>query len=380
VIDFELGTRVVYGPGTLHRVGEFARHYQGHRILLVTDKGLAKAGHDVRCLNILLNAGCEVTVFDDVNPNPSTDDVERGLYIARQAHIDMIVGLGGGSSMDCAKGINFLLTNGGKMQDYWGIGKATKKMLPFIAIPTTAGTGSEAQSFALITDINTHQKMACGDKKSAAKVAILDPELTLTMPASVTAVTGIDAISHALETYVSTKRNPISQVFSREAWKLLSQSFETVLTEPKNLAARGSMLLGAHYSGMAIEQSMLGAAHAMANPLTAHFGLTHGIAIGLVLPHVLRFNGKTCAADYKQLVIDVGMTSEVTHDPVEMLAQFITQVVKKSNGLITLAQTEFSTDMISQLSQEAAKQWTGTYNPRPLSEADFEGLYQCLWK
>ncbi len=192
--------------------------------------------------------------------------------------------------MDCAKGINFLYTNGGQMQDYWGVGKAKRPMLPMIAVPTTAGTGSEAQSFALISDAQTHVKMACGDKKAACRVAILDPRLTLTQPPRVTALTGIDAVAHAVETYVTNKRNPISQVFSREAWRLLAANFGRVLEHPGDVTARGAMQLGACFAGLAIENSMLGAAHGLANPLTAHYGIPHGQAVGLMLPHVIRFN------------------------------------------------------------------------------------------
>ena len=229
--DFDPRTRVVFGAGTIARLGELARELGGSRVLVVTDDGIERAGHVAKAVSSLREAGLHTTVFKDVQPNPTTDDVDRGLIVAKVERIDFLVAVGGGSSMDCAKGINFLLTNGGRMQDYWGIGKATKPMLPLIAIPTTAGTGSEAQSFALIADAKTHMKMACGDKKAACRVAILDPELTLSMPASVTAATGIDAISHALESYVTTKRNPISQLFARRAWKLLARGFEEVVGE-----------------------------------------------------------------------------------------------------------------------------------------------------
>ena len=168
-----------------------------------------------------------------MTPNPTTEDVDRALEVARREKIDLLVGLGGGSSLDCAKGVNFLFTNGGRMEDYRGVGKATKlPFLPMIAVPTTAGTGSEAQSFALIADAKTHMKMACGDKKAACRIAVLDPDLTVSMPASVTAATGIDALSHALETFVAKPRNAISILFSRNAWRLLSQGFRSVLRTP----------------------------------------------------------------------------------------------------------------------------------------------------
>src|SRR5205823_8079625 len=150
--------------------------------------------------------------------NPTNRHVEGGVAFARPLGVDLIVSVGGGSAMDCAKGINFLLTNGGRMADYQGFGKAKKPMLPSIGIPTTAGTGSEAQSYALIADEKTHMKMACGDRKAAFQVAILDPEVTVSQPRPVTALTGLDALSHALESYVTSKRNPVSQIFAREGW------------------------------------------------------------------------------------------------------------------------------------------------------------------
>ena len=222
--------------------------------------------------------------------------------MARQWAPDLLVGLGGGSSLDCAKGINFLYTNGGRMEDYWGVGKAALPMLPMIAVPTTAGTGSEAQSFALISDAQTHVKMACGDKKAACRIAILDPRLTVTQPRRVTALTGIDALAHALETQVTKPRNLISQTFSREAWRLLAANYARVLETPEDLEARSGMQLGACLAGMAIENSMLGAAHALANPLSAAYGIVHGEAVALMLPHVIRFNGETVAASYEELL------------------------------------------------------------------------------
>ena len=210
--------------------------------------------------------------------------------------------VGGGSSLDCAKGINFVLTNGGTMRDYRGFGKATRPMLPSIGVPTTAGTGSEAQSYALISDGETHAKMACGDPKAAFRVALLDPELTVTQPRDVTAMAGYDAISHAVESYVTTRRSEASDLFARDAWRWLSGNFARVLEAPDDLLARGAMLWGAHAAGIAIEQSMLGATHACANPLTARYGTTHGIAIAVMLPHVVRWNAEHVGDRYAELL------------------------------------------------------------------------------
>ena len=268
----------------------------------MSDPGIVAAGHSKRGIAALASAGIETQLFDGVGENPTTDHVAAGLKIAKRFEPELIVGLGGGSSMDCAKGINFLYSNGGQIEDYWGLGKATKPMLPMIAVPTTAGTGSETQSFALISDAKTHVKMACGDKKASFRVALLDPELTLTQPPGVTALTGIDAIAHALESYVCRTRNPASMAFSREAWLLLGDNFAHVLDEPTDLPARCGMQLGASFAGLAIENSMLGAAHALANPLTARFGVAHGQAVGMMLPHVIRFNGAEVGNLYFELL------------------------------------------------------------------------------
>ena len=180
--DFHPRTRIVFGPNKVDTLGELAGEMGIRRALLVSDPGIVAAGHAERGLSALRKAGIDVHLFDGVKENPTTDNVEAGLALARRYDPELLVGVGGGSSMDCAKGINFVFTNGGRMQDYWGTGRATKPMLPMIAVPTTAGTGSEAQSYALVTDSKTHVKMACGDKKATFRVALLDPVLTVTQP------------------------------------------------------------------------------------------------------------------------------------------------------------------------------------------------------
>lgn len=334
----------------------------------MTDPGLAKVGHPQRAVQLLTNTGYAVHVFDEVKENPTERQVIAGTDFARACGIDLIVTLGGGSSMDCAKGINFLLTNGGRMADYKGHGKATKSMLPSIGIPTTSGTGSEAQSYALITDESTHMKMACGDKKAAFRIAILDPELTLSQPRGVTAVTAIDAIAHAVESLVCTKRTPISMMASLTAWSYLEPNVETVLAEPENLAARGAMQLGAHFAGMAIENSMLGICHSCANPLTAHYGLTHGIAIGVMLPHVVRFNAERQPHLYDDLAPSA-----------EHLATRLTALVKAAGMPTTLKECEVGRTILPLLAEEANQQWTARFNPRPVDDEALLSVYESAW-
>ncbi len=376
--DYQPITRMVFGPGKLDQLGELARELGGRRALVVSDPGVIAAGHAARGIATLERAGLVASLFRGVHENPTTADVEVGVAFAREFEPDLLIGLGGGSSMDCAKGINFLLTNGGRMQDYWGVGKARLPMLPSIAVPTTSGTGSESQSFALISDAATHVKMACGDKKAAFKIAVLDPVLTLTQPPRVTALTGIDAIAHALESYVTTKRNAASLAFSREAWQLLAPSFLEVLRQPGDLEARSGMQLGACFAGLAIENSMLGATHALANPLTAEFGIPHGQAIGLMLPHVVRFNGQVVADQYLELLEATG-GAQGFPDPrsgVEGLADFVTGMAVAAKLPIRLRECQVAPDRLPKLAEFAAKQWTGTFNPRPVGDGELLAIYE----
>ena len=374
--DFQPSTRAVFGPGSLSRLGELVRELGGRRVLVVTDPGLEEAGHPQKALATLQAAGINYCVFDGVEENPSSHHVELGLQLARQQSIDCIVAIGGGSSMDCAKGINFLFTNGGAMADYRGFGKATKPMLPSIGVPTTAGTGSEAQSFALIADEQSHLKMACGDRKAAFRVAILDPEVTVSQPAKVTAITGIDALAHAVESYVCTTRNVLSQTFAREAWRLLEPNFERVLREPTNLDARSSMQVGAHFAGIAIEASMLGACHACANPLTAHYGITHGIAIGILLPHVIRFNASVVGPLYRDLAHEAKLVNGDLGVAAESLALRMIELTKLAGLPTTLSSCGVSAGILPVLADEAAEQWTGRFNPRPVTARELLALYE----
>jgi len=374
--DYQPRTRVVFGPGKIAELGHLAVELGAKRVLLVTDQGLESAGHPQKGIAALEAAGLSIAVFDDVQPNPTTDDVDHGLAVARGANVDLIVGLGGGSSMDCAKGINFLLTNGGKMEDYWGMNKAARPMLPMIAVPTTSGTGSEAQSYALIANAKTHMKMACGDPKASCRVAVLDPELTVSMPASVTAATGIDALSHAVESYVSTRRNPVSQLFSRQAWQLLVKGFPVVIRDGASLDARAQMLLGAHLAGSAIENSMLGAAHALANPLSAHFNVTHGVAIGVMLPHVVRYNAQAVAGMYGELAADARLCPADDPRAGEILAAHLEQLAREAGLPVRLADCGVERQLIGQMALEAAQQWTGKFNPCAVDEHSLEALYK----
>ncbi|HLH56851.1 MAG TPA: iron-containing alcohol dehydrogenase [Verrucomicrobiae bacterium] len=377
--DFEPRTRLIFGVNAVERIGELAVQLGARKLLLVTDAGIVSAGHAARVISLLERQHLKVVCFDQVEENPSTQCVEKCVDVARLLGIDTIVGLGGGSSMDTAKGCNFILSNGGHMSDYWGIGKAKLPMLPLIAIPTTGGTGSECQSFALITDERTHQKMACGDPKAAARIAILDPALTVSQPPRVTACSGIDAIAHAVETAVTRKRTPLSFLFSREAFRLTATGLPRVLSSPADLEARGRMLLGAALAGTAIENSMLGAAHSAANPLTAHFGTAHGCAVGLMLPHIVRFNSADPAAAqaYQEISLLAGIcsSSDSTAVASEKLASHLENLLDLAGLPRSLKDCGAHNGDMVRLANEASSQWTAQFNPRTITSADFQQLY-----
>lgn len=372
--DFQLRPRVVFGAGVIDRLGELAKELGARRAFIVSDTGVVSAGHFDTGRASLEAAGLEVDSFHAFSENPTTAMVDAGVAMAREIQPDLLVGLGGGSSMDCAKGINFVYSCGGSMHDYHGVGKATGDMLPMIAVPTTAGTGSEAQSFALISDAETHEKMACGDRRAACRIALLDPVLTLTQPPTVTALTGIDALSHAVETYVTRRRNPMSVTFSRRAFQLLATGFPRVLASPDDLEARSSMQLGAYFAGLAIETSMLGAAHATANPLTARFNVVHGQAVGLMLPHVVRLNGKQFSQWYAELLSEIECDVPAEQAP-QRVADLLTRFAAEAGLQTRLSELKIPAEVFPQLAEDAGAQWTGNFNPVPLTPQVITDLY-----
>lgn len=382
--EFKLSTRLLTGSGVFDQLGTQAHGLGFKRALIVTDHDLVNVGYLQRATHLLHKANIETFSFHDFGADPDSDAIARGSSFAAKLDVDSIIGLGGGSSLDCAKGINFLLTNGGRIQDYVGYGKVTSPMLPMIGIPTTSGTGSEVQSYAVISDARTHLKMACGDKQAAFRLAILDPELTLSQPPAVTAASGFDALAHAVETYVSTSRTPFSELFSREAWRLLEANYETLFRDPKNLKARAAMQLGACYAGIAIENSMLGATHACANLLTARYGTVHGVALAMLLPTVVRWNANVVAERYASLLRlasqqPARQDGAEDFEAVEALAHRLEQLAAAGGLKTSLSSGGIPHDELRSLADEAAGQWTGRFNPRPFDVNGAFEIYQAAW-
>lgn len=374
--EHERKTEIVRGIGAMGQVPAIV----DGRAFLVTDRGLVEAGHAARLQGALESAGVEVHRYDEVRPNPDEDDVaacHQAFGRARRGGaIEWIVALGGGSAIDVAKGCAMLACGGGRMADYVGRASIDVATPRLVAVPTTAGTGSETQSFALISNRDTGQKMACGG--TAPVAAVLDPELTLTMPAAVTACTGLDTLTHAVEAFVTRRRSPSSSALALEAFQLAERAFEAVLERPEDVDERAKMLHASALAGQAIEQSMLGAAHSMANPMTRRFDVAHGQAVGQALPAVVAYNScdpATCSL-YAELARAAGVAGRDASDAAAAAA-----LGARLRALVDRAGFATHVDGVpaaaaEELAAEAATQWTAQFNPRAVDAAAFAQLYR----
>ena len=367
--DFRPRTRLLFGAGDFGRLGEVARELGATKCLLVADRGIVDQGYAQEATRTLKARRIEVIGFHDFEAGPAAPlvvkTIDEAAAFAAPLNVNLIVAVGGGSSMDCAKAINFVVTNGGSIRGYRGFGKASRPMLPMIAVPTTAGTGSEAQSSAVILDPETSLRMVCGDHKAAFRAAILDPKLTVSQPRALAAATGYDAISHAVETLVSTRQTALSECFSRSAWRLLNGNFERMLKDPADLAARGAMLIGAHFGGLAIENSNLGAAHACAAPLTANYKIPHGVAIALLLAPVVAWNSAVASRQYDELTPG--------------LVRRLRDLAAAADLPVSLRDVSIPQEALPRLAEEAGAQWVGRFNPRPFDVAAALEIYQCAY-
>jgi alcohol dehydrogenase len=291
VFGFYIPTVTLMGIGAHKQLGEQIKTLGGKKPFICTDKGITKAGITEQiCDMIRKDAGVEPVVFDDTIPNPTDTNVHDGLKVFQDNHCDMIISLGGGSSHDAGKGIGIVATNGGNIRDYEGINKSTKAMPPFIAINTTAGTASEMTRFCIITDTSRKVKMAIVDWRVTPNLAINDPLLMAGMPPGLTAATGMDALTHAVEAYVSTIATPVTDACALKAIELISKYLRAAVAHGGDMVARDNMAYAEYLAGMAFNNASLGHVHAMAHQLGGFYDLPHGVCNAILLPHVQRFN------------------------------------------------------------------------------------------
>jgi len=293
-------TAIEFGWGSLARLPELVNSVGGRRALVVGDPGVVKAGLVDRVL-AALGGSVPVTTFTDVESDPDARSVDAGVQLARAKECDVIIGIGGGSAMDVAKVIGVMLTNPGNIRDYNGMGKIGQPGAPVIAIPTTSGTGSELTIWSVLSDKEKKTKFGVGSVLNCARIALLDPELTMSLPPAITAATGIDALTHALESYVNTATQPISEAMSEQSMTLIARSLRLAVAQPGNKEARADMLLASTIAAMAFNSTRLGLAHAFAMPLGSRFHIPHGMANAIMLPPVMRFNLPSSLAKFARI-------------------------------------------------------------------------------
>lgn len=282
-------TAIEFGWGALSRLPDIVKSVGGRRALVVGDPGVVKAGLVDRVV-AALGGSLSVTTFTDIESDPDARSVDAGVQLAKSKECDVIIGIGGGSAMDVAKVIGVMLTNPGNIRDYNGMGKIGQPGAPVIAIPTTSGTGSELTIWSVLSDKEKKSKFGVGSVLNCARIALLDPELTMSLPPAITAATGIDALTHALESYVNTATQPISEAMSEQSMTLIARSLRLAVAQPGNKQARADMLLASTIAAMAFNSTRLGLAHAFAMPLGSRFHIPHGLANAIMLPEVMRFN------------------------------------------------------------------------------------------
>ena len=361
--EFFVKSDIVFGCGSVSALGNVLKSYNAKSVMVVYDGGVKAAGISDK---VLAEIGEEykVTIFDGVIPNPTNEVVEEAAKIAQAAEVDTFVAVGGGSSIDLAKAVNVLMTNPGPIGLYGGIGMVKNDVLPLIAIPTTAGTSSEITNVSALTDTQKVCKYVVIDNKLVPSKVIIDPEFTRTVPVSVTAATGMDAITHAVESYISNMANPLTQYQSLRALQVLYENLPKVVADGNNMEAREQMMIGCVIAGFGFSNANLGLVHAIAHTLSAHFHLAHGMANACVLPYVMEFNAISCPKEMIELAKAIGLeTTGNEETDMYLLANELKKLIKDL-GIKTLSQQGISEDDLGMLAEEALKEVPLIFNPR----------------
>ena len=357
-------------PGKIKALG-------GSKPLIVTDKGITGAGITKQITDLLDAAKMKYVVYDETIPNPTDKNVHDGVEVYKKEKCDSLITLGGGSSHDCGKGIGLVIANGGKIHDFEGVDKSTKPMPPYLAVNTTAGTASEMTRFCIITDLSRHVKMAIVDWRVTPGIAVDDPMLMVGMPPALTAATGMDALTHAVEAYVSTIANPMTDSAAEKAIELIAKYLRPAVANGQDLEAREGMCFAQYLAGMAFNNASLGHVHAMAHQLGGFYDLPHGECNALLLEHVVRYNFYAAADRYCDLAAAMGVDVEgMGHDRVkDALINEIGALRERAGLNKTLGSLGITPEAIPELAQNAAADPCAITNPRSAEIKDIEGIY-----
>jgi len=374
--SFELPTRIEYGVGIVSKLADEIKKLGAQKVSIITDPGIIKAGLLGKIKSILNEERISYNIFDGVDPNPKDRNVERGAQVVRSFGADAMVAIGGGSVIDCAKAIGVLVSHDGKrIKDFEGKTAVKKPILPFIAIPTTAGTGSEVTFSAVITDTENNYKMTVRSPFMAAKVALLDPKLTVTVPPHITASTGMDALTHAIEAYTVKVSEPVSDALALYAVELITHNLARAVKGGGDIEARACMLVGSLLAGVAFSHSDVGSVHCMAEALGGMYDAPHGICNAVLLPYVMEYNVEFCIEKYARIAKAMGETFETSREgamkAVERIKKLATEV-----GLPSFKSLGVKEEDLEKLADMAAKNISTDSNPREMSKEDYLVLFK----
>ncbi|MHC1711936.1 MAG: iron-containing alcohol dehydrogenase [Solidesulfovibrio sp.] len=383
VYGFFIPSVTLIGIGASKSIPEKIKALGGAKPLLVTDKGVVAVGICKQITDLLDAAGMPYVIYDETVPNPTDKNVHDGAEIYKKSGCDSLITLGGGSSHDCGKGIGLLISNGGKIHDYEGIDKATKPLMPYLAVNTTAGTGSEMTRFAVITDTSRHVKMAIADWRITPGIAIDDPVLMVGMPPALTAATGMDALTHSVEAFVSTIANPMTDACAIESIKLVFKYLRKAVANGQDLEAREGMCFAQYLGGMAFNNASLGYVHAMAHQLGGFYNLPHGECNALLLPHVEQFNLIAKVEKFAEMARIMGQNTDgmAERDAAELALKAIRQLsadVGIPANLVELGKRygkEVKAGDIATMTANAQKDICKFTNPRCATDKDITAIY-----
>lgn len=376
--SFTIPQNIKFGAGTLDLLPDLAKELGKSKGYIISGPHLNKIGMVAKCRKALKNAGMESECFTETEGNPSTDTVVKATEGFKKSKADFIVAFGGGSPLDVAKAVAVLATYGGNIVDYEGAGKVMGPVVPMIAIPTTAGTGSEVTAFSVITDHSRNYKLTVVSNYLLPAYVILDPDLIATVPANTAAACGIDAMVHALEAYISKAASPFSDIFAREALRLIGGSIRDYVADRSNPAACESMMVGSLFAGIAFSHARLGNVHAMSHPVSAYFDVPHGVANAILLPTVVDFNKDAADPEKYRYIygcISKDMGADINFTP-DMLATEIRMLNYELGILPTLSDIGVTSDKFEQMADDAIKSGNIQCNPQFTMKNDILKLYE----
>lgn len=374
--SFKIPQEIVFGVGALKRLPELLEKCGSRKMLIVSDRSLEKIGVVDKVKKIVEASGIEVSMFLDILPNPTVEMVDQAVKAYQDSGATSIVALGGGSPMDVAKAVGVLATYGGSITEYEGAHKVPGAIVPMIAIPTTAGTGSEVTAFSVITDTARNYKLTVFSYELLPKYALLDPEMITSVPPSVAAACGIDALIHALEAYISLGSSPFSDAMAEKAMELIGGNIRRFVANRKDIEAASAMMTGSMFAGIAFAWARLGNVHAMSHPVSAYFGVAHGVANAILLPVVVEYNALADHGRYEKIYDYIREGREPAKD---FKPQMLVDEIRRLNAQLgipaSLSAVGVTEDKIPAMAEDAMKSGNIAVNPRQSTIRDIIALY-----